>query len=176
MAEIRIRDGRPEDADGIARVQVATWRSTYRGIVPDDILDSLSYQDRAARRRQALEQPGDGTFDLVADAGAKVIGWAAAGPERGDFPDYDAEVYALYVLADYQGQGIGRRLVDESVRRLTVAGHRSLLIWVLADNPSRSFYAHLGGSPVAEQTVTIGVPLREIGYGWEDMTALGHPE
>ncbi|HZU13689.1 MAG TPA: GNAT family N-acetyltransferase [Chloroflexota bacterium] len=167
-----IRDAQPEDAEGIARVHVDSWRSTYRGIVPDRVLDSLSYEERAAQRRRALEQRSDGRFEMVADAGGTIIGWISAGPAREGAAPYDAEIYAIYLLAAWHGQGIGRRMMEEAVRRLVAGGHRSLLIWVLADNPTRHFYAHLGGRPVAEQTITMGKPLLELGYGWDDMTTV----
>jgi hypothetical protein len=48
-----------------------------------------------------------------------------------------------------------------------------MLVWVLADNPSRSFYEALGGELIGEQNVTIGgVDLREVAYGWPDISCL----
>jgi hypothetical protein len=50
------------------------------------------------------------------------------------------------------------------------------LVWVLAENPSRRFYGRLGGRPVYEKTVIIGgVPLLEVGYGWQDVHTLIEP-
>ncbi|MBI5652555.1 MAG: GNAT family N-acetyltransferase, partial [Chloroflexi bacterium] len=38
---------------------------------------------------------------------------------------------------------------------------------------ARDFYAALAGKPVREKMVTIGgKALREIGYGWDDITPL----
>jgi hypothetical protein len=50
---------------------------------------------------------------------------------------------------------------------------RSLLVWVLADNPSRRFYEALGGQTVRVQPITIGgVTLDGVGYGWLDTSVL----
>jgi hypothetical protein len=43
---ITIRAAEIEDAPGIVRVHVDSWRTTYAGIVPADYLANLSYQRR----------------------------------------------------------------------------------------------------------------------------------
>jgi FR47-like protein len=59
------------------------------------------------------------------------------------------------------------------VRRLIQRGLRSLLIWVLAQNPSRRFYEALGGRQVREKLETRGgIQLIEIAYGWLDVRTL----
>lgn len=42
-----IRPARMADADAIARVHVDSWRTTYPGIVPDDYLATMSYEQRS---------------------------------------------------------------------------------------------------------------------------------
>ncbi len=45
-----------------------------------------------------------------------------------------------------------------------------MLIWVLADNPSRRFYERLGGQLVREAEVELGGQrLRELAYGWKNL-------
>jgi len=41
-----IRPATPEDARAIAEVHVASWRYAYRGLLPDDVLDRLSVEER----------------------------------------------------------------------------------------------------------------------------------
>jgi hypothetical protein len=44
---------------------------------------------------------------------------------------------------------------------------------VLADNPSRGFYAKLGGEPIAEKLIEIaGIQLIEAALGWKDLSWL----
>lgn len=164
---VTIREARPEDAAGIARVHVDSWKSTYRGIVPDEVLDNLSYEEREEQRRSIFGTRVPGAFSLVAeDVNGDIVGFADAGPARKGDPEYDSEIYAIYLPADVQGQGIGRRLFEEVVRRLRADGYRGMMLWVLADNPSRGFYERMGGRPVRRQTISIGKELAEIGYGW----------
>lgn len=163
-----IRRAHVADAPAIAKVHVDGWRSTYRGLVPDDFLASLSYAQREQLWRRILSESEPDTCVYVAeDQSGTVVGFASGGREcRGD-PTYTGELYAIYLLEAYQGQGIGRQLTMAVVNRLIEAGMASLLIWVLAENPARGFYEALGGQPVYHKTVTIGgAQLREVGYGW----------
>jgi GNAT superfamily N-acetyltransferase len=179
MCDATIRDATPEDAEGIARVHVDTWRATYRGLVPDVRLDGMAYGSVAERwRARTAEREAAGWFYIVAEAESGVVGFATGGPERTGHPDYIGEIGGLYILPDWQRKGTGRRLVAASVRRLLDAGLPSLLIWVLRDNPSRGFYERLGGALVGEQPIDIGgAVLVEVAYGWRDARALlqSHP-
>lgn len=164
-----IREAAIQDAEGIARVLVDTWRTTYAGIVPDDYLASLSYEEQAGRwaRRIAAQ---DGSFAYVAEQEpAGIVGMVAGGPERGGDAEYSGEVYAIYVLAGHQRQGIGRGLMVAATRRLRLAGLYSSLVWVLKANAFASFYQALGGQVVRTSALEIGGPkLEELGYGWPD--------
>ena len=49
-----IRTAIQEDAPSIARVQIETWRATYREIVPAAYLTGLNEEDRTIRWREHL--------------------------------------------------------------------------------------------------------------------------
>ena len=54
-------------------------------------------------------------------------------------------VYSLHVDPDRHRQGIGRRLMDEAMRRFAVAGTSTVSLWVVSDNhQARRFYEQLG--------------------------------
>jgi GNAT superfamily N-acetyltransferase len=98
-----------------------------------------------------------------------VAGFCAAGPDRNADPEYAGELYAIYVLQPFQGQGLGRALVQAAVDWLRQNGYQSMLIWVLRDNhPARRFYAALGGIAVRERSIEIGgARLPEVAYGYD---------
>lgn len=168
-----IREATVNDAGGIARVHVDTWRTTYRGIVPDDYLGGLSYAQRQATWERGLGQQERGQCVYVAEDGSgQILGFANGGPERSGDPVYDGELYAIYILQPWQGHGIGRQLAMRVVQWLIDHGYVSMLVWVLARNPSRRFYEVLGGEYVRTQTIEIGgVQLDEVAYGWRDLRA-----
>jgi GNAT superfamily N-acetyltransferase len=174
----RIREADATDAPAIARVHVESWRTTYPGIMPDDFLANLSVERRARFWAEALANPDRATFAFVAeDETGTVIGFASGGPELEQDPVYSGELYAIYLLADAQRQGIGRQLTRAVAERLAAAGHEAMLVWVAAENPFRRFYAALGGVPVREKQVTIGgASLTEVAYGWADTRPLRQHE
>lgn len=167
-----VRPATASDADAIARVHVASWQTTYRGILADDYLARMSVHHHAANHRALMAEAR--TFYLVAqDRSDGVIGFVNAGPERNSDPDFTGEIYALYLLQQHQRKGLGQMLVQFAALRLRAMGHHSLLIWVLDGNPAEGFYQRLGGRRLRTAPVDIaGQSLQEIAYVWPDTVSL----
>ena len=179
----RVRRAVPEDVVGMARVHVETWKRTYRGIVPDDRLDAMTVERDLARGfGSTVRAPPPGHADFVAaregdGVEGPVIGFAAGHPCRLPATGFTGELGGIYVLPADQRNGIGRALVAAVARHLLGEGHTSMLVWVLAANPYRAFYAKLGGRTVLERTVPVaGTPLPEVAYGWEHIVPLTAPD
>lgn len=172
---VTIRPALPADAAGMADVHVATWRTTYPGLLPDRYLVALDPKAYAAHWRRALADPQRGRGCHVAvDEGGGVLGFGWCGRQRSRVDGYQAEFYALYVVDHAQGQGIGRRLMGVMAEDLVGRGHRSALVWVLQRNPSRFFYERMGGLHCAEHPISFaGKAMTEIAYGWPDLMSLG---
>jgi GNAT superfamily N-acetyltransferase len=171
---MHIRQATIADVAAIARVHVDSWRTTYKGLLPDDYLANLTYEQREPRWREILSKPvGHSLVYVAEDHAGNIGGFASGGPERSGDPVYTGEVYAIYLLERWQGQGVGRQLTITLVRQLIQRGFTSLLIWVLADNPSRRFYEALGGQPVRDRLeMTGGVEVMDVAYGWLDARML----
>ncbi len=167
-----VREATIEDVPGIARVHVDSWRTTYRGIVPQGVIDSFTYEQREELWRRALS-PDNASFVYVAEEDGEVVGFASGGPAREDAPNHDGELYAIYLLQEHQGRGTGRRLFSAVVQELVRRGLNSMAIWVLTDNPACGFYEAMAGRKVYErQEEADCVVLDEVGYGWEDIRNL----
>ena len=166
---MHVREAKCDDAPAIARVHVASWRTTYRGIVPDDVLDNLSVEARERQWRGHLYRADDDTFVYVAlDGLGAVVGFAHGGPERTGDPEHGGELYAIYLLVSHQGRGLGRSLLAMVRARLQAQGLVGMLIWVAAANaPARRFYEAMGGRAVRRKSEAFyGVEVEEVGYGW----------
>jgi GNAT superfamily N-acetyltransferase len=165
-----IREARQEDASAIARVHVDSWRSTYRGIVPEGFLAEMSYQDFEDRWGGWLRNVGEPrlAYRVAELPSGRIVGFATGGPRHGPlYTGYAGELYTLYLLREHQRAGIGRRLMGSVARELAEGGTYSLLAWVLARNPSRSFYEAVGGELLGSQEIKIGgARLEEVAYGW----------
>src|SRR5487761_404707 len=147
-----VRPAELDDSAEIARVHVATWRSAYRGLLPDDFLASLSEAHYAERWRRVIGEGMSRVF-VVDEAGA-VAGFASGGRERAGEVGYAGELYALYVLEEAQRRGHGRELVRAVAGALRDLRLPDMIVWVLRDNsPARAFYERLGGTYVRAQPI-----------------------
>ena len=171
-----IRPATISDCSRIAAVHVACWQETYRGILPNAVLDALSVPARTERWREILAANPD-SLVLIAEAGDEILGFANGGPRRAEQLNQAAEVYAIYVRRYAQRKGIGRRLMALLARDFELRGWRSLCLWVARDNhPARQFYEQLGGECVAERVQQRKeYALAEVAYAWSDVSVLKPP-
>ena len=164
-----IRRASREDAAAIAHVQVSSWRSTYAGIIPGSYLAAMNPDERTPQWDMLIEAGKD--FFFVAEDESGVFGFISGGPIREPVDAYDAEMHTIYLLRDRQGNGTGRILVETLVRDLRAAGFRSMVVWVLAQNPAVHFYKRMGAIEISARNVNIGgVLLDDLVLGWPDLS------
>lgn len=160
-----IRPARPGDAAAIAEVHVESWRTAYRGMVPQRVLDGLSVQRRTVFWTALLADPGEART-WVAERDGAIVGFA--GTTIIKEPDgLRPALETIYVLAEARGQGIGRRLIEAAMADLTERGFRSVTLWVLTANVrARRFYERHGWRPDGEKNLLDfdGTPVEEIRY------------
>lgn len=150
-------------------MQVASWRTTYKGIVPASYLDAMTVEDHAGRWARLLARPGNLDTTFVVEERGHVVGFAMGGAEREGDRRYRGELYAIYLLKEAQGRGHGRALVEAVSGALLKQGFPSMLVWVLRDNfAARGFYERLGGVYLREHDLDFGAgfTLLEVSYGW----------
>jgi GNAT superfamily N-acetyltransferase len=131
-APASIRVATVEDAEAIARVQVASWHAAYRGLMPDAILDAFTVDVRAPRWRSILAQPTTPGRTTVLERDGRLLGFASHGPSR-DEPGA-GEVWALYAHPDAWSSGVGRALLEEGLAFLDTLRLAETMLWVLDGN------------------------------------------
>ena len=170
---VRVRAAVFQDAAAIARVHVDTWRSTYRGIMDEEFLRSLSHEQRQRNWEAALQDSKTQSLFVAEDDQHEIVGFAACGPAREQKELFDGELYAIYVIQKAQRKQIGKKLVLFVSRDLKTRGFNSMLVWVLAGNPFKKFYVSLGGEQIASKIVEVGGRnLEELGFGWKSLDSL----
>lgn len=176
--DVTIGHARLDEAAGIAAVHVAVWRTAYPGVLPDHTLTGLSLQSLGFHYGRIIQRDPGVLVARVMGAAARgepsVVGFTSASPSRaGEAGLADGEVETLYVLDDWRGQGIGRSLLLAAARHLATLSCRSMFLWVLADNPSRWFYEHLGGRAAMRSTTQVGGrSLPKIAMVWDRIEVL----
>jgi GNAT superfamily N-acetyltransferase len=174
MAGIDIRPATPADAPAIAQVRVDSWRTTYRGLIPDAYLDGMQVDASIALWDRVLTAAPSAVSVVVATRDGEVIGFAAGNPLATPKHGADSELTAVYLRREFQNGGIGHRLVAAVVDAQRRHGATAMIVWTIAGNKAaRRFYEALGGELVVEQPFQWdGMDLIEAGYVWRDLDAL----
>lgn len=156
--EVKVRQARVEDAPGMARMHVRSWRETYRGVMSDSVLDDPELP--AYRERFWTAALSDERYRAnrvaVAERGGEVVGIAMAGPPQDSGVQWGTHLYVLYVLAAEHGTGAGAALLDA-----VIGPNEAAALWVADPNPrAQAFYRKHGF--VADGTVMVDDGVREI--------------
>lgn len=170
-SRVRIREAERDDVEGIARVHVASWQSAYRDLLPVAELEALDWRFRAERWETLLSERGT-VRTLVAEAEGRVVGFCAVGPCRDEDlmvrPERWLELYSIYLVPEWWGAGVGRRLWT-AARATFPAGVSAVSLWVLEGNVSaQAFYQRLGfrADGARRSTARLGASVSEIRFGW----------
>lgn len=166
--DMNIRQAVSSDAKGIAKVHVDSWKTTYKNIVSDQYLNNLTYETR--ERLWVNNIPNGGVY-VAENKEGEIVGFSSGGLERsGNYHGFEGELYAIYILKEYQGNGIGKALFIPIIEEIKELGLNSMLVLVLKDNISRLFYESLGGKNIDSVEVEISEKkLTELVYVWEDI-------
>ena len=167
LEQIGVRRATPKDAQDVADVHDASWRNTYRGIIPGAHLERMvarrgsTWWLKAIRRHAAV---------LVMEVGGEIAGYATVGPSRMKTLPYAGEIYELYLAPEYQGLGFGKALFAAARKELASYGLKSFAVRALADNDMATrFYDHHGGKLVTTSAEKIGdAALPVVVFGFAD--------
>ena len=150
-----------EEADIPARslVHCRAWEETYRGLIPDAVLDSMTPEAvKAAVRALPMET-------LVAEGPDGLVGFACFLLEARAFTarQNTSEIAALYLLRSAQGLGLGRRLLEAALDHLPP--RQDVVLYVLDKNRRAiRFYESMGfrltGRTLRQETD--GGPMAEL--------------
>lgn len=169
MKNIVIRKAVLSDARSIADVNVKTWITTYKGLVKDELLKHVmkSVEDRTIRFAEKIKNY-DNIF--VAEVDGVVVGFCGCGQTENKQLFGSGEIYTLYVLKEYQGFGIGKKLFMTGIKTLIEQGYNSMILNVLVGNKTIHFYEKYGGEKVGSKIDNFaGVDLTENVMFFDDL-------
>ncbi|KAB8125978.1 GNAT family N-acetyltransferase [Gracilibacillus oryzae] len=164
---MRIRLANLSDVPRIVTVHVHSLKASHADFLPADFLSGLDGNYSTARFRKALNLPENKEKIYVAEEeGAGIIGFVWGGLARKQNSNDSGEIYAIYILEEYQGKGIGKKLVQTLAAGFSTMKINTIMVDVLADNlPSCQFYEALGGVKIGEGSFEVaGVRLKDITY------------
>src|ERR1700674_1451447 len=148
-----IRPAELADARKVAELHIATWKEAYRGIVPDEYLQSLSVEKRESAWRESLEKKLSELW-VASENTSELAGWVSFGNCRdSDKPASVGELWAIYVSPRYWSCGVGRALWLTAQNRRMELGFKEVTVWCLAGNGrSERFFRTAGFVPTNATT------------------------
>jgi ribosomal protein S18 acetylase RimI-like enzyme len=165
-----IRRGGVRDAEAVAGLHAHSWRTAYRGIVPEEALgDGMAAQRRelwSLRLDADYGEPENTPELLIAELDGETAGFVYLVPQ----PDGRVLIDNLHVRPGLTGGGIGRALV--AAARAHVAERHpgaELFLEVLRDNTRAiAFYEREGAVRIRAQEGVFpgGFLLPEYVYAW----------
>lgn len=168
MSRFAVREAKLGDAAAIAAAHTESWQTSYRGILPDTVLDRIDVGQRAESRRKIIEDRS--IFQLVAYdvTHGDIVGFCDAGPARRHAP-FGGEIYALYMIHRAKRHGLGQEMFERVQAHFSAINRRSLIIWVLENNHhARGFYEAMGGKLATRLPSRVGgFPVIELSYVWD---------
>ena len=160
VASLVIRDATAADVPALARLHVETWNATYAPL----LMKGPGYEVRERQWREAFAANDGSWFCLVVERpDGRLVGFAKG--TRSDHPAYGGELNKIYLLGEYQGIGLGRRLLGHVARRFLSQGIDSMWLTGDARNPSSRVWQALGAEKTDEDPGNGN-------YGWHDLRGL----
>ena len=167
---MNIREATIHDIEFIGKIYTDSWKVTYNGMVAQEYLDSLSYQDAENKWKRFLNNKDN--ILLVAESDSKIIGFVAVCST--DIAA-QSELYALYVDINLKNKGIGSKLLASLIIELKNMEMQSLIVWAMAKNINTvSYYKHKGAIECQRRINTFGnEKVEDICLIWEDIARIG---
>ena len=158
VSSLIVRPARVQDVAQMARVHVRCWQETYRGLMPDAVLDDPGFP--AARERMWTEVLTSERYRrsrvAVAERDAELAGIAMSGPPEDATAAWARQLYVLYVYAADHGTGAGQALLEA-----VLDPAEPTALWVADPNPrAQAFYRKHGFA--ADGTARSEDGIREI--------------
>lgn len=143
-----------EEIKGKAYVHWKSWHEAYSGIISQEYLDNLTLEKC---EKWAFSWPNN---TLVAKDRDNVIGFVCYGDRGDDAPDV-GEIFALYVLADFYGKGVGLKLMKAGLEQIKT--FLQVRLWVLKENKRAiRFYEKCGFQPDGAEMMSPNISAPEI--------------
>ena len=146
-----IRRRERKDCKSIANIVTISWNETYQDIVPKWVLDELKNNEEERAKKSYDEFDKNNNNQLVLEVDNKVVGFVNYGISEDEEYKNCGEIFALYIIAKYKGNGFGRKLVEEVKKEFKQQGINKMIIACLRRNPSNEFYKHIGGLYVKDR-------------------------
>ena len=155
-----VRKAKPDDAYGITYVNAHTRYTTYKWLIPEKLLQTRidSIDEKTEKVREFIENGKN--YLVVENIETKEIVWMSIfwNSRNEDYPN-SWEIYAIYILQEYQKLWLGKKLFFAWINELISLWYNDMIINVLDWNPTIDFYKKYWGTVIWERYDQFGKAL-----------------
>ena len=155
LQELEFRRGTPTNSESVCWTQTEAVKQPHA-------------KDTAACASQVMGQWGNRWTKHCSTLNGKIIGFIDGGVERSGTYNCDGELYAIYLLQQYQGLKIGQKLFQALLSECIKNGMQSLLVWVVTNNPAKKFYEKYNPEKIDTKFLE-RVQVEETAYCWRNI-------
>ena len=155
------------DFDIVRNILLSTWLDTYSAIVPSDELKKfLNLTCNNEKLTEAFNN--NNTKGFIAEADGKPVAWLRTNIDQKENKFF---VNQIYVLREYQGKGIGKKLIWIAEEEALKNNFDKIWLGVMSDNiPSVEWYKRLGFIFVEELPFTmVNTKVNHL-FGWKKIS------
>lgn len=141
---MKIRFADQRDIPTLVALKHQCWEETYRGIYPDEKIDTYSKSEHAARFQLLIEDPERHLF--IAEVEGHAAGYLEYGLPLRPFRSFQREIGLLYLLREFQHRGYGGQMFQFCQAAICDEGNTAFFVSCNKYNaPALNFYRKMGG-------------------------------
>ena len=164
---MRLRTARDPDLRAVGGVHLRSRAAAYAHILAPETLAGGSAEALGEWWTERWKWERETHRLTVADDDGEIVGFTYVGPSE---TEGAVELYAIHVVPELVGTGVGRQLMVNALEQLRQIGGERAVLWVLERNErARRFYDRGGWRPDGETRVEAvnGEPVPQLRYSRE---------
>lgn len=167
--QVEIKKLKESEAEEKIDINIKTWWTTYKGLIPDDIIAKIQVKtkERIEQQKKTIREKNN-TYGIYVDN--KLIGYSSYGPARDENYKDSCEIYSCYILEEYQRLHLGSRVVIKILEDFINEGYKTMITKCLVGNKANKFREAIGGKYVKTiNSIILGYTFTENIYYHDDI-------
>lgn len=153
-----------EDQTAIAKIKIDSWKYTYKGIIDEEYLSSLNYQEQTDKYIASFAEYKKSVLIAEHQKTKEIVGYSCFSTEPNEYAE--SELISIYLNPKHLRKGIGSCLLRETIKELKKYNKKNMILWCLKDNTKAiKFYEKMGGIKTHTKMAKIGNKIyQEYGF------------
>jgi ribosomal protein S18 acetylase RimI-like enzyme len=150
---LKVIKATPKNIPEIQEIANKSWAETYKNILSKEQIDYMLTTMYATDVLKAQMENVNYNFYICINSDIS-IGFIAFELNYNNLPK--TKIHKLYILPDFQGKGIGKILLDKSIKYALQNCNTTLVLNVNKQNSAKYFYEKMGFTVSYQEVINIG--------------------